>query len=375
MIRIVADDKIPFLKGVLESYAEMVYLPGGSINKEQLQRADALIVRTRTHCDASLLEGTRVKAIATATIGTDHMDIPWLENNGIRWTNAPGCNSGSVKQYVASVLAHLIVTGIPLKDKTLGIVGVGNVGRKVKDVAMAFGMRVLLNDPPRQETEPNFEGTELSNLLQQADLVTFHVPLTYKGPHPTFHLFNKDTLTLLKKGSIIINSSRGEVVDQEALMEGLENRVVKKAVLDVWEHEPRISKTLQEKLMAGTPHIAGYSIDGKANGTAAAVQFISRCFNLPLETWVPGNLPDPDHRMIEVDTSTEEKNLILAKAILQTYNVMEDSNRLMANLGDFEKLRGQYPMRREFPYYTFPVKEGSPELQTALSLLGFSMIH
>ncbi len=375
MIRIVADDKIPFLKGVLESYAEMVYLPGGSINKEQLQRADALIVRTRTHCDASLLEGTRVKAIATATIGTDHMDIPWLENKGIRWTNAPGCNSGSVKQYVASVLAHLIVSGIPLKGKTLGLVGVGNVGRKVKDVARAFGMRVLLNDPPRQETEPDFEGIELSTLLQQADLVTFHVPLTYHGPHPTFHLFNKDTLSLLKKGSIIINSSRGEVVDQEALSDGLDNGVVKKAVLDVWEHEPRISKTLQEKLMAGTPHIAGYSTDGKANGTAAAVQFISRCFNLPLDTWAPANLPDPDHRMIEVDTSTEEMNLVLAKAILQTYDVMDDSNRLTANPEDFEKLRGQYPVRREFPYYTFPVKEGSTELQTALSLLGFTLIH
>jgi erythronate-4-phosphate dehydrogenase len=158
-------------------------------------------------------------------------------------------------------------------------------------------------------------------------------------------------------------------------MEGLDNGQLKKAVLDVWEHEPRISKTLHEKLMAGTPHIAGYSIDGKANGTAAAVQFISRFFNLPLNTWAPENLPDKDHKMIKAGTSMEDINLVLAKAILQTYDVMEDSDRLMAHREDFEKLRGQYPIRREFPYYSFPGKEASPELQTALSQLGFTIIH
>ncbi len=370
-MQIVADDKIPFLKGVLEPFAQMIYLPGKDINKSHLKSADALIVRTRTHCNASLLAGTAVKAVATATIGTDHLDTEWMESHGVQWTNAPGCNSGSVKQYIASVFARLITSGIDLQGKTLGIVGVGNVGRKIQKVGQAFGMNILLNDPPRREAEPDFEDVSLNALLQQSDIVTFHVPLTYGEHHPTFHLFNEETMRLLKKGTIVINSSRGEVVDSKVLLKGLDSGAVKSAILDVWENEPNISKQLHEKLLMGTPHIAGYSVDGKANGTAAAVQFIAHCFNLPLTGWFPGNLPEKENKILKIEPGNDDDNILLAKTVLQTYDVMEDHIRLKAIPADFEKLRGSYPARREFPYYRVKVDEGRRELKGALETLGF----
>ncbi len=370
-MQIVADDKIPFLKGVLEPFAQIVYLPGKDINNSRLKNADALIVRTRTRCDSSLLSETPVKAVTTATIGTDHLDTEWMDKQGIRWSNAPGCNSGSVKQYITSVLARLTVSGFGLKGKTLGIVGVGNVGSKIIKTGQAFGMNVLLNDPPRREANPGFEDVSLDKLLQQSDIVTFHVPLTYGDRHPTFHLFNEDTMHLLKKGSIVINSSRGEVVDSEVLLKALDSGWVKHAILDVWENEPHISKKLHEKLMIGTPHIAGYSVDGKANGTAAAVQFIAHCFNLPLTGWFPHNLPEKENKLLKVDTSIDDDNLLLAKAVLQTYDVMEDHIRLKATPEDFEKLRGNYPARREFPYYSVEVDERRGKLKSAFERLGF----
>ncbi|MFW5754558.1 MAG: 4-phosphoerythronate dehydrogenase, partial [Marinilabiliaceae bacterium] len=256
-MRIVADDKIPFLKGVLEPYADVEYLSGAAIGPEDVKEADALVVRTRTRAGKGLLEGSQVKAVVSATIGTDHLDIPWLEENNIAWANAPGCNSGSVMQYIASVFSVLEMSYYPLAGKTLGIVGIGNVGSKVKKVGEAFGMKVVLNDPPRQENEPDFKGVDLNVLLQMSDVVSFHVPLQHEGKYPTFHLLNDATLMMMKRGSVLINTSRGEVVDERVMKKGISSGIIEHGILDVWENEPAISRELQERLMIGTPHIAG----------------------------------------------------------------------------------------------------------------------
>lgn len=370
---IIADDKIPFLKGVLEPYSKILYLPGASISNKEVKNADALIVRTRTKVNEKLLKGSKVKAVVSATIGTDHLDISWLEKNNIAWSNAPGCNSGSVKQYIASVLANLVLKGFSLQGKTLGIIGVGNVGSKITSVGEAFGMKVLLNDPPRKEKEPDFPNTDLNVLLQLSDIITFHVPLTHEGPYSTYHLFNDTTLLMVKRGCVLINSSRGEVVDQQALLKGLNTGIINQAILDVWENEPDISLELQNKLLFGTPHIAGYAVDGKANGSAAAVQFLSKIFHWDLDNWYPQNLPSPANMVITFDEKDDGINTQLAKAILKTYDVSEDSRRLTQNPESFEYLRGAYPVRRELHCWTVKMPKECEDLKQRLSLLGFQV--
>jgi erythronate-4-phosphate dehydrogenase len=374
-MKLVIDDKILFVRGVLDSLADVTYLPGASIGAGDVKDADGLIVRTRTKVNHELLQGSNVKAVVSATIGTDHMDIPWLEKNGIAWANAPGCNSGSVKQYIASVFAALEMNYYPLRGKTLGIIGVGNVGSKVADVGKAFGMKVLLNDPPRKEKEPDFPNVDLNVLLQMSDVVTFHVPLTREGKYPTYHMLNDTTLLMMKRGSVLINSSRGEVVNERILMKGLSSGLIDRGVLDVWENEPDISLELQRRLMIGTPHIAGYAVDGKANGSAAAIRFISRQFHLGLDEWYPENLPVPGDMSVSIDDGDERLNLRIARAVVATYDVAEDSRRLTENPQKFEELRGNYPVRREFPVWTVNIPAGDSELKHALELLGFKVVE
>ncbi|WP_291857816.1 4-phosphoerythronate dehydrogenase [Marinilabilia sp.] len=371
---IVADDKIPFLKGVLEPHARVVYIPGIDIGPEDVKNADGLIIRTRTKVDSSLLKGSSVKAVVSSTIGTDHMDIPWLEENNIAWANAPGCNSGSVKQYIASVFASLEENYYPLRGKTLGVVGVGNVGSKVAKVGEAFGMKVLLNDPPRAADETDFPNVDLNVLLQLSDVVTFHVPLTCEGEYPTQYLLNDTTLLMMKRGSVLINTSRGEVVEQRVLMKGISSGLIDRAILDVWENEPDISRDMLDRLMLGTPHIAGYSVDGKANGTSAAVQFMSRRFGFGLDNWKPSELPLLDNMSLSVSDVDERLNLKLAKAVFSTYDVRVDAKRLAEDPGNFEAIRGHYPIRREFPAWTIRVPEGNDELKKSFELLGFQVV-
>lgn len=373
-MKIVADDKIPTLHGVFEPYAEITYQPGNSISKEDLMDVDALIVRTRTKCHQALLEGTPVKMVATATIGTDHLDIPWLEQAGIKWCNAPGCNSGSVRQYLGSVLSQLILEGMVPSETTLGIVGVGMVGTKVAQLAKALGFKVLLNDPPRQRKEKSDQFCDLNHLLKHSDIVTFHTPLNRTGQDATYHLLNKDTLRQLKKGAIVINSSRGEVTDTETILHGMDNGHLSRVVLDVWESEPDIHHGLHQKVWLGTPHIAGYSVDGKANGSIMTIHAIAKEFGLPLTQWQPQTLPMPDHPLINLEASNEPGYLIAAKAILKTYNISEDDARLRENPQNFEKQRGNYPVRREFHLWTV-VPHANTNLETIQILkdLGFNL--
>ncbi len=282
-MKIVCDNRIPFIKGVLEPWAEVVYLPGKDTTAADVRDADAIITRTRTICDEALLKGSKVKVIASATIGYDHIDTAWCESAGILWENAPGCNSWSVKQYVTSVLCTLAQRhGLDLGRMTLGVVGVGNVGSKVAEAAGILGMEVLLNDPPRARREGAAGFCSLQEIIERADIITLHVPLTKEGEDATWHLFDAGRIAAMGKERILINSSRGAVVDGDALKAALASGQLKAAVLDTWEKEPDIDRDLLALLDIATPHIAGYSADGKANGTAAAVHRVSRVLGLPL---------------------------------------------------------------------------------------------
>ncbi len=373
-MKIVADDKIPFLKGVLEPHAEMLYLPGPQIRRDHLMDADALITRTRTRVGRDLLEGTRVRFVATATIGYDHLDTAWLEANGIRWTNAPGCNSGSVMQYLAAALSWLAVNRkIRFNKTTLGIIGVGHVGSKVARMAATLGMQVLLNDPPRQRAGGESAFVALPELLAQADIVTLHVPLNKTGEDRTLGLVDEFFMSRLKPGAILINTSRGPVVCDAVLKEAVKSGHLGGLVLDVWNHEPAIDRDLLKAADISTPHIAGYSADGKANGTAMSVQAVARFFGLPLTEWFPTEIPPPENPVIDLTTTSTEKQEALIQSVLHTYPIDRDDRNLRENPEQFEQLRGNYPVRREFFNYTVVLNKKNIHLIDTLKKFGFNV--
>lgn len=375
MIRIVADDKIPFLKGALERVAGVDYLPGGMISNKDLTDADGLIIRTRTQCDRNLLEGTKVQFIATATIGYDHIDKDYCEAAGIRWTNAPGCNSTSVQQYLVSTLLFLAnLKNFDLGELVLGVVGVGNVGSKVSTAAEALGMEVLLNDPPRMRREGGQAFVELDKMLERADILTLHVPLNRGGADNTFHMVDEQFIRRVKRDAILINTSRGEVVDEIALLDGIRTGKLSDVVVDVFENEPNINPELLKATTVGTPHIAGYSLDGKANGTTMSVRAISRYFNLGLDEWSPPDIPMPPEYLLHGDVSGSSKNELLWELVRQTYDVTSDDRRLRSNPEAFERLRGDYPLRREPAAYSVRLFQGYPEVTVLLEKLGFSVL-
>jgi erythronate-4-phosphate dehydrogenase len=277
LVKIVVDKKIPFINGILEQHADVVYLEGREISRSDLLNVDALIVRTRTKCNKELLEGTSVRFIASATIGLDHIDTAFCEAKKIFWTNAAGCNSSSVQQYIAGALVYLSEKlNLTLAEKIIGVVGVGNVGSKVARLCQTIGMKVLLNDPPRERKESSDGFVALDTIVEKSDIITLHVPLNRDGIDKTFHMGDERFLSRLKKGQILINSSRGEVLETGALKSILRQGKLAACLLDVWEHEPEIDRELLDLVDIGTPHIAGYSADGKANGTSMSVQALSR---------------------------------------------------------------------------------------------------
>lgn len=338
-MRIIVDNKIPFIKEAIEKIAdEVMYVPGKDFTPALVKEADALIIRTRTHCNRELLEGSRVRFIATATIGFDHIDTEYCRQAGIVWENAPGCNSASVAQYLQSTLLLLeALKGKNLSEMTIGIVGVGNVGSKVAGVARELGMRVLLNDLPREDEEGSTDFSSLQILAEECDVLTFHVPLYKEGKYKTFHLANDTFFRSLKRHPVIINTSRGEVIETNALLKALETRQISDAVIDVWENEPDINLTLLNKVFIGTPHIAGYSADGKANATRMALDSLCSHFSIQAEYLITP--PAPENPIITATTPAE--------AYLQMYDPRRDSEALKAHPEFFEQLRGDYPLRRE----------------------------
>lgn len=375
-MKIVVDDKIPYIKGAFEPFAEVHYLPGNKTTKEVVKNADAIITRTRTNCNQDLLEGSNVKFIATATIGFDHIDTEYCQQAGIKWTNAPGCNAESVNQYIASALfSYSMRKRFDLKDKTIGIVGVGQVGSRVAKTCEILGMKVLLNDPPRERIEEAAKFVSLQTIQEQADIISFHVPLNLTGKDATYHMVHEEFLQNLKKKPLLINSCRGEVFDTEAVFNAAEANDISGIIIDCWENEPELDLDLLNLVDYGTPHIAGYSKDGKANGTKMSVQAISKFFGLGMDEWEPKNVELPEKTEIEIDGNQRREYSILAEAILSTYDIENDDDALRESPHLFEKIRGNYPVRREFNSFTIKAKNIETQTLDKLKLLGFNIIN
>jgi len=346
-MKVIVDDKIPFIREAIEQIAdEVIYAPGKEFTPELVNDANALIIRTRTKCNQELLEKSQVRFIATATIGFDHIDTKFCDKAGITWTNAPGCNSASVAQYLQSSLLLLK----QLKDKnltemTIGIIGVGNVGSKVAEVAKKLGMTVLLNDLPREDHENNTSFSSLQTLVEKCDILTFHTPLYKEGRYKTYHLADSSFFHSLKRHPVIINTSRGEVIDTSALLNALDAGLVSDAIIDVWENEPDINPSLLKKAFISTPHIAGYSADGKANATRMSLDALCHYFGIIPNYQI--NPPLPESQNLTVSCMEE--------AYLQMYDPRRDSEALKQQPDTFERLRGNYPLRREETAYTIHI--------------------
>jgi len=372
-MKIIIDNKIPYIQGALEPYAEVVYLPGNLTTAEVVNDADALITRTRTICNRDILEGSKVKYIATATIGFDHIDADYCRTAGIEWTNAPGCNAESVNQYISSALfSYSKRKDFTLRDKTIGIVGVGQVGSRIAKTCEILGMTVLLNDPPRERVEDCSQFVSLETVREQADIISFHVPLNMEGVDKTFHMAGEDFLQNLKKRPLLINTCRGEVFDTEAVYRAAEAKFLSGLVIDCWENEPGINLDLLSHVDFGTSHIAGYSRDGKANGTTRSVRAISKFFGLGIDEWEPPDIELPENPVIELDVNNQSEESILADAVLSTYKIAADDKALRDIPHLFEQLRGNYPLRREFNSYSIRAVNVDPKIIEKLKKLGFN---
>lgn len=340
-IKIVADSAVPFLEGVFEPYAEVIYMGGSDIGPDDVRDADALIIRTRTKCDAALLDGSRVKFIATATIGTDHIDFPYCDSHGITVRNAPGCNAGGVMEYVFSALYGLASRkAISLEGDTIGIIGVGHVGSLIERMGLSLGFKILKCDPPRAEAEGPFGFCDLDYLLQNSQIVTMHTPLN----ETTRGMADRHFFSMMRPGAFFINASRGEVVCDDALKEAIPK--LGPVIIDTWNHEPDIDLELMDKAAIATPHIAGYSYQGKQNGTAAAVRAVAHYFGIQsLYEFFP-KTDLPENEAVKLDLKGLNQGEIAA--VLQyNYPIFTDDFMLRVAPEDFDKLRAEYKYRRE----------------------------
>lgn len=341
-MKIVIDSVIPFIEGVLEPFATVVYKKGADIRKEDISDADALMVRSRTRCKASLLDGTSVKMIATATIGTDHVDLDWCNNNGVYVQNAPGCYSGGVMNYVFSALYGAAARkSIPLAGATMGIIGVGQVGSRVEQMAKHLGFKVLLYDPPREEVEGPGQFCKLGYLLANSDIVTIHAPLNEQ----TKGMADSSFFEKMKLGAFFINSARGEIVVEDALMGAIAK--LGPVIIDVWNHEPNINQTLMSMVDIATPHIAGYSYQGKQRSTAAVVRSIARFFGIKeLYDFFPtAGVKELEAVKLDLTNMTQGQ---VAALIQYNYPIFTDDFMFRMAPDAFVSLRSNYHYRREF---------------------------
>ena len=375
LVKIIIDSKIPYIREAFEPFAEVVYLPGNLTTAKVVKDADALITRTRTICSEEVLQDSKVRFIATATIGFDHIDTDYCKAAGIEWTNAPGCNAESVNQYISSALfSYSIRKGLALKDKTIGIVGVGQVGSRIAKTCQILGMNVLLNDPPREREEGSAQFVSLNTIREQADIITFHVPLNMDGVDKTYHMTGAEFLRSLKKKPLLMNTCRGEIFDTRAVLAAIRANDISGLNIDCWENEPGIDLNLLGLTDYGTSHIAGYSKDGKANGTTSSVQAISRFFGLGIDDWEPAGIEAPTNSVIELRGGNRSEESILAEAVLASYEIESDDRALRENPQLFEQMRGDYPVRREFDFYSIKPTDIETETLEKLKQLGFRIL-
>ncbi len=349
-VKILVDENMPYAVELFSRLGEVQAVPGRPIPIEALASADALMVRSVTKVNESLLKDTPVKFVGTATAGTDHVDDKGLQQAGIGFSAAPGCNAIAVVEYVFSSLLILAQRdGFSLRDKTVGIVGVGNVGSRLNARLKAFGIRTLLCDPPRAQHDDSEDFVAIEQLVADADILTFHTPLNLFGPDKTFHLVDAAMLAALKPGAILVNACRGEVVDNAALLNALNGEKKLTAVLDVWEPEPELSLALLDKVAIGTAHIAGYSLEGKARGTTQVFEAYSQFIGQPQQVPLASLLPAPEFGEVTLRGElTEPKLLRLAHLV---YDVRRDDaplRRVAGKSGEFDRLRKFYEERREW---------------------------
>ncbi len=378
-MRIAVDEAIPYWKEAFTSLGEVRPFAGRKLRPADLRETEALVVRSVTRVDASLLEGSPVRFVGSATIGMDHLDVGYLKARGIHFTNAAGCNANAVSEYIAATLVLMAKRkGWNLKKKSIAVVGVGNVGSRVEKKARALGMNVLLCDPPLRDSTGDRRYLSSLEEVLGADILTFHVPLTTGGPYPTYHMVDAKVLARLSRRQFIINSARGPVIQAADLKSSLSSGKIEGAVLDVWEDEPRIDLSLLDLIEIGTPHIAGYSIDGKIRATEMI--FEALCGSLQqTAVWNTRGLYPP------TATIRSEEHLRGDEAtrsiVLKAYNILEDDASLRAlrsqprdrALAGFDRLRNEYKFRPEFRHFSVNLHEGQSDVAGTLRALGFDV--
>jgi erythronate-4-phosphate dehydrogenase len=380
VIKIAVDRNIALAGSAFGPLGEVTLLETTAVTSGAVRDALALVIRSETKVGPGLLEGSGVRFVGSATIGTDHIDLPYLERKGITFASAPGSNANSVKEYVLAALLVLARRGgFSLRGKTLGVVGVGNVGGPVASMARALGMTVLENDPPRARGAGGGGFLPIDELMG-ADIITLHVPLTRTGSDPTYHLFDARRLGAMKPGSILMNTSRGAVVESRALESALLEGRIAGAVLDVWEGEPGIDAALLRRVSLGTSHIAGYSLDGKVNAAGMIRGALSRFLDSPAG-WDPSReIPPPPVPSVALPGigSTEE---MLEQAVKACYDI-ECDDRLLRGLFEvppeergryFMGLRTGYRLRREFASMKVIAVTPDPSLRRVLTSVGFRL--
>ncbi|WP_415881615.1 4-phosphoerythronate dehydrogenase PdxB [Neptuniibacter sp. QD34_54] len=369
-LKILADENMPMAEAIFSRFGEVRLCAGRGLSAEQLSDADVLLVRSITQVNKALLQGSQVQFVGTATIGTDHIDKAYLEDNDIAFANAPGCNADAVVEYVLSVIYQLAAKyQFDPKERTYGIIGVGNVGGRLQKRFEKLGFKVLLNDPPRAESEAGF--SDLDTLLEQADVLCLHTPLTLDGDHPTKHLLSTEQLQTLRKNAIVINAGRGPVIDNTALLKVGQQRSDLLFALDVWEHEPAVNAELAARCEFVSPHIAGYSLDGKIRGTYMLYQALCKHLQVRCEEPLTDFLP-------EAELSFKEQGSLTALELMTLiYDPQVDDQLLRGTLElpeadqklAFDQLRKQYRVRREFA----SLKVANATNPKELSALGFQL--
>jgi erythronate-4-phosphate dehydrogenase len=376
-VKIVCAASLTAGREAFSTAGELTVLPERAITAESVRDAGALAIRSKVRVNAALLDGSSVRFVGTATAGTDHMDLDYLQARGIRWCAAPGCNANSVAEYlVAGLLTLATRHRFTLAGRTIAVVGVGHIGRLVCAKARLLGLRVLQNDPPLAEASGDSVFRPLAEILPQADIVTLHVPLTDDGPHATRGLADASFFAQMKPGALLVSACRGEVVDESALRQALDRGIVRHTLLDVFDHEPAGPLDLMQRADLISPHIAGYSHQGKLNGTAMVYQSLCQfCENAP--RWTPPQavgLPD-----LAADATGRTSESVLAELVRQAYDIEADDRALRAGLDvdpvargrHFEQLRARYPERHEFAQYRVALTGASAELRRVVAALGF----
>lgn len=375
-MRIVADENIPLLDAFFAGFGEIQRLPGRSIDRAAVADADILLVRSVTPVTRELLEGSPVRFVGTCTIGTDHLDLDYFQQAGIQWSSAPGCNARGVVDYVlGSLLTLAEIEGVDLAQRTYGVVGAGQVGGRLIKVLKALGWNVLVCDPPRQAVGGG-DFVSLDEILQRCDVISLHTPLDKGGEHPTWHLLDQTRLQQLKHGSWLINASRGAVVDNAALHDTLLEREDLQAVLDVWEGEPKVNTELADLCVIGTPHIAGYSLDGRQRGTAQIYQALCGFLEQQAQICLADLLPRPWLAEVTLDERTDPVWALntLCRGVYDPRRDDADFRRSLVGPVSqpvaFDLLRKNYPPRREIEGLNVRINGQSAALQQLAAALG-----